>query len=75
MGGSEVVEIVPLSDVADFAPGKTVAFKVFLKGQPLKDAEIEWADEKSPVLRAKRPDGRLGSPHYEIGRASCRERV
>lgn len=62
VGGSEVVEIVPLSDVADFAPGKTVAFKVFLKGQPLKDAEIEWADEKSPVLRAKRPDGRLGSP-------------
>ena len=62
VGGDGVLEIVPLSDVADFAPGKTVAFKVFLKGQPLKGAEIEWADEKSPVVRPKRPDGRLGSP-------------
>ena len=24
--------------------------------------KIEWADEKSPVVRPRRPDGKLGSP-------------
>ena len=28
VGGNGVLEIVPLSEVADFAPGKTVAFKL-----------------------------------------------
>ena len=62
VGGDGVLEIVPLSEVADFVPGKTVAFKVFVKGQPLKGVKIEWADEKSPVVRPKGPNGRLGSP-------------
>ena len=62
VGGDGVLEIVPLSEVADFAPGKTVAFKVLAKGQPLKNVKIEWADEKSPVVRPKGPNGRLGSP-------------
>ena len=62
VGGDGVLEIVPLSEVADFAPGKTVAFKVLVKGQPLKNVQIEWADEKSPVVRPKGPNGRLGSP-------------
>ena len=62
VGGEGVLEIVPVSEVADFAPGKTASFRVFLKGQPLKGARIEWADEKSPVIRPQGPDGRLGSP-------------
>lgn len=62
VGGDGVLEIVPLSEVADFAPGKTVEFKVFVKGLPMKGARIEWADEKSPVVRPIGPSGKPGSP-------------
>lgn len=61
VGGDGVLEIVPLSEVADFAVGKEVKFQVFLKGQPLKQVEIEWADEKSPV-NVPEKDGKKGSP-------------
>ena len=62
VGGDSVLEIVPLSEVSDFVPGKTVAFQLFFKGKPKPGARIEWADEKSPVVRPRRPDGKLGSP-------------
>ncbi len=62
VGGDNVLEIVPLSEVSDFVPGKTVAFQLFFKGKPKPGARVEWADEKSPVVRPRRPDGRLGSP-------------
>lgn len=48
VGGNDVLEIVPLSEVAEFAAGKTVRFRALFKGEPLGGAKIEWADEKSP---------------------------
>ena len=50
VGGSDVLEIVPASEVAEFSAGKTVTFKVLFKGQPLSGAKVEWADQKSPVV-------------------------
>ena len=49
-GGDEVLEIVPMSEVAEFSVGKTVKFKALFKGNPLPKAEVEWADQQSPSV-------------------------
>ena len=49
-GGNEVLEIVPMSEVAEFSVGKTVKFKALFKGNPLPKAEVEWADQQSPSV-------------------------
>lgn len=49
-GGNEVLEIVPMSEVAEFSAGKTVTFKALFKGQPLSGAKVEWADQASKVV-------------------------
>lgn len=50
VGGSGVLEIVPLSDLSVAKVGEGIHFKALFKGQPLKNAEIEWADEKASVF-------------------------
>ena len=49
-GGDEVLEIVPMSEVAEFSVGKTVKFKALFKGNPLPNAKVEWADQQSPSV-------------------------
>ena len=49
-GGDDVLEIVPMSEVAEFSVGKTVKFKALFKGNPLPNAKVEWADQQSPSV-------------------------
>lgn len=48
--GVDVLEIVPLSDLANAQVGEEIQFKVLFKGALLAGAKIEWADEKSEVV-------------------------
>jgi uncharacterized GH25 family protein len=49
VGAGEVLEIVPLSDLADARVGTPIQFKAILKENPLQDATVEWADSASEV--------------------------
>lgn len=48
--GENMVEIVPMTDLAKAFVGQSLQFKILFGGQPLANAEIEWADEKSEVF-------------------------
>ncbi len=48
--GEDMVEIVPMTDLAKAFVGQSLQFKILFRGQPLANAEIEWADEKSEVF-------------------------
>jgi uncharacterized GH25 family protein len=43
------LEIIPQSDLAGVNAGDTIKFKVLFNGNPLPNAEIEWADPDSEL--------------------------
>ncbi len=51
--GEDVVEIVPVTDVAKAFVGQPLQFKILFRGQPLANAGIEWADEYSEVFEGE----------------------
>ena len=51
--GEDMVEIVPMIDLAGVTIGRPLQFKILFRGQPLANAEIEWADEKSEVFEGE----------------------
>ncbi len=50
VGGVGVLEIVPQSDLSAAKVGESIRFKALFKGQPLKNATVEWADERASVF-------------------------
>ncbi len=68
--GEDVVEIVPVTDVAKAFVGQPLQFKILFRGQPLANAGIEWADEYSEVFEGEEGP-RLSSLSERATRRGC----
>ena len=53
VGGGEVAEIIPLSDLAMATVGVPIKFKLLYKGSPREGAEIEYGNETTPIVKGE----------------------
>ena len=53
VGGGDVAEIIPLSDLAMATVGVPIKFKLLYKGSPREGAEIEYGNETTPIVKGE----------------------
>ena len=70
VGGGEVAEIIPLSDLAGASVGMPIKFKLLYKGNPYAGAVIEYGNETTPIIQGEEgPENlkKLEAPSDEEG--------